>query len=298
MFMYKRYVDRTLLARKTIPLAWVEIALVVIFAVQVVFVVQIFGEFGAAYYLPFRVFNIKQRHEWSSYRGYFSFTHCAPFTCLDEVFTVLAATLLIRYIALPLLTYFKEFIFNTRTDFNQGKKITTKVPCWEREFRLDTITEEKMARKYNSLVLQFALVSLVGAVFPLAPLFAFFANVIHIRLISLCNIRGTHVLAVPPPPLTAGDCWNRRLEAHYKSTDSLKRAGKRVDIGTNDEDDFKAAIHDENREHAWFSFLRIRVYAGSGLRRLLFKPGNWYRCETVQEEPFCTTVMLLSWFVW
>ncbi|KAI8435504.1 hypothetical protein MSG28_003801 [Choristoneura fumiferana] len=35
MFMYKRYVDRTLLARKTIPLAWVEIALVVIFAVQV-----------------------------------------------------------------------------------------------------------------------------------------------------------------------------------------------------------------------------------------------------------------------
>ncbi|XP_073944665.1 anoctamin-5-like [Choristoneura fumiferana] len=241
MFMYKRYVDRTLLARKTIPLPWVEIALVVIFAVQVVFVVQIFGEFmlrqtlnfltklenhrtyesyfrsyslklfvvsfmltfplmfyyawvkGAAYYLPFRVFNIKQRHEWSSYRGYFSFTHCAPFTCLDEVFTVLAATLLIRYIALPLLTYFKEFIFNTRTDFNQGKKITTKVPCWEREFRLDTMTEEKMARKYNSLVLQFALVSLVGAVFPLAPLFAFFANVINIRyearMFLLCHRR-------------------------------------------------------------------------------------------------------------
>ncbi|KAI8435505.1 hypothetical protein MSG28_003802 [Choristoneura fumiferana] len=111
-------------------------------------------------------------------------------------------------------------------------------------------------------LLQFALVSLVGAVFPLAPLFAFFANVIHIRyearMFLLCHRR-------PLLLETAGiGVWKHIIKV--LTLLSVPANFLRVDIGTNDEDDFKAAIHDENREHAWFSFLRIRVYAGSGIR--------------------------------
>lgn len=37
------------------------------------------------------------------------------------------------------------------TDYNQAARIIKKVPTWEREYRLETVTEAMMARKQSFL---------------------------------------------------------------------------------------------------------------------------------------------------
>ncbi|XP_073945236.1 anoctamin-6-like isoform X2 [Choristoneura fumiferana] len=136
---------------------------------------------GAEFYTPVRPENKHKLRLYAQFRGRYSFTHCGPFTCLDEVFFVLLATVLIRHIAIPFLVFFKGLIYNTMTDYNQGARVTKNVPSWEREYRLEPVTEAMMARKQNVLMMQFALVTLVGAAFPFAPLLILIRNFCDIR---------------------------------------------------------------------------------------------------------------------
>ncbi|XP_073944891.1 anoctamin-3-like isoform X2 [Choristoneura fumiferana] len=136
---------------------------------------------GLEYFLPVRLESYAKRDVFLERRGQFSFTHCGPFTCLDEVFFVLLATILIKYMAMPFAVYLKGLIINTLTDYNQCAVITKDAPSWEREYRLETVTEVMMARKLTVLMMQFALVTLVGVAFPLAPLLLLIRNFCDIR---------------------------------------------------------------------------------------------------------------------
>ncbi|KAG6439148.1 hypothetical protein O3G_MSEX000528 [Manduca sexta] len=79
------------------------------------------------------------------------FKNCGPHPCIDEVFVALTVSFLIKQ-ALPKIIYILiRAIWPIRTDYNQGKSINRKYPCWEREYRLKPITEDEMTRQYNYL---------------------------------------------------------------------------------------------------------------------------------------------------
>lgn len=109
------------------------------------------------------------------------------------------------------------FIYQ-RTDYNQGRNINKTIPCWEREYRLQSITERTLALKYNYLgrlsiflfryihtyysvffmsslkkiispsiwsisALQFGFVTLFVSASPLIPLLALIVNLLDIRYV-------------------------------------------------------------------------------------------------------------------
>ncbi|XP_037300842.1 anoctamin-4 isoform X2 [Manduca sexta] len=109
------------------------------------------------------------------------FKNCGPHPCIDEVFVALTVSFLIKQ-ALPKILYILiRAIWPIRTDYNQGKSINRKYPCWEREYRLKPITEDEMTRQYNYLALQFGYIILFGAASPLLPVAALILNLIDMR---------------------------------------------------------------------------------------------------------------------
>ncbi|KAI8435891.1 hypothetical protein MSG28_004087 [Choristoneura fumiferana] len=104
LFLYKQYTDINLIKDKVISLQNEEIALVVIFAIKLVFV-QILGELRTS-------INCGYTHNF------------AAVTALHIAGLSLAWT---------------RLIYNTMTDYNQGARVTKNVPSWEREYRLEPI---------------------------------------------------------------------------------------------------------------------------------------------------------------
>lgn len=42
-------------------------------------------------------------------------------------------------------------IFFSKNDYNQGAKVVENIPCWEREFELQTFSEEVLINKMKIL---------------------------------------------------------------------------------------------------------------------------------------------------
>ncbi|XP_072935937.1 anoctamin-3-like, partial [Epargyreus clarus] len=100
--------------------------------------------------------------------------NCGPESCLDELCVALVVTIL-----------FKEYInklpavfLNIKTDFSSS---TRNLPCWEREYLLQPLTESVLIEKFCDLVLKFTLVGLFGTIFPLIPVLLFISGILNIR---------------------------------------------------------------------------------------------------------------------
>nr|XP_037871805.1 anoctamin-5 isoform X2 [Bombyx mori] len=132
------------------------------------------------FYVPGRIYTTQKFANYYFLRHMYA-RNCGINPCIDDVFVALTVSFLCKQILPKFLLICKNLFIYQRTDYNQGRNINKTIPCWEREYRLQSITERTLALKYNYLALQFGFVTLFVSASPLIPLLALIVNLLDIR---------------------------------------------------------------------------------------------------------------------
>ncbi|XP_037300559.1 anoctamin-5-like [Manduca sexta] len=113
--------------------------------------------------------------------------NCGIVTCALEVGTLLCVYVVLKVIVLKGI----PALFRYKTDYNQCRSKNAKVPCWEREFRLNNVDEQFIMNEFNHLAMQFVLSTFFVISFPLAPLLILIANTLTVRYNSWYLLLGS-----------------------------------------------------------------------------------------------------------
>ncbi|XP_037872055.1 anoctamin-5 isoform X2 [Bombyx mori] len=123
---------------------------------------------------------------WNSIAGV-GVMNCGVFTCVNEMCVLLIVNVLFKSIVFSGLSS----LFRCRTDYNKTRTTNANVPCWEREYILNNISEQFYINQFKDLAIQFAMSVLFVGAFPLAPIIILIGNVLKMRYNSWYFLLGS-----------------------------------------------------------------------------------------------------------
>ncbi|KYO41593.1 anoctamin-9 isoform X1 [Alligator mississippiensis] len=164
-----------------------------------IFTFQFFTHFSSLIYIAFFLGRINGRPgNYVRVAGKWRLEECHPSGCITDLFIQMATIMILKQTLSNVVEYISPWIAYKMRKLQVNAKSKVQVeqeaedPCkeqWLRNYQLNEVNVFSLFNEFLEMMIQYSFTTIFVAAFPLAPLLAFFNNIIEIRLDAIKMVR-------------------------------------------------------------------------------------------------------------
>ncbi|XP_025054379.1 anoctamin-9 isoform X2 [Alligator sinensis] len=164
-----------------------------------IFTFQFFTHFSSLIYVAFFLGRINGRPgNYVRVAGKWRLEECHPSGCITDLFIQMATIMILKQTLSNVVEYISPWIAYKMRKLRVNAKSKVQVeqeaedPCkeqWLRNYQLNEVNVFSLFNEFLEMMIQYSFTTIFVAAFPLAPLLAFFNNIIEIRLDAIKMVR-------------------------------------------------------------------------------------------------------------